>query len=213
MAGQKAPKPPVQFLGPVDLWAVLKISGIEVWRSALEHLQAKSFVQRRLLFLRKNVAPMPVHNHDEINETMEHPDLGDVRALGLVRPPNFKPFQQIRINLMVRPRNGQPRLGLDRRQPQQPLDSLAVGQMSPALKPGRHLADPKIRRIGELLRFNLEMADLPIELGLQLVASFFLLRPAMVSTVIQFLPLSVIEKLPPFGFMFAPFRARGTNRL
>ena len=79
----------------------------------LQRIYTKRLVQRCRKLPREDITGVPVHDHRQEDEAVGQANVGDVRRPSFIRRLDRHPFQQIGVNLVVRPVGRQPRLRID----------------------------------------------------------------------------------------------------
>jgi hypothetical protein len=114
----------------------------------LERLDAKIGAKRVRQPRRQHRAANPVHDDHRKEKALGHRDVGDVRAPPLIDPLDRDPVEQVRVDLVLGCRLAGVQALVDRHQPHQthePLDPLAVDQVTLGRQPCRHPARAVIR--------------------------------------------------------------------
>ena len=94
-----------------------------------QRLQTEAGVQRDRKLPGQDIAAVPIHDDNQINEAVGQTNVGDVADPGLIRTVHRNPFQKIGIDLVIRPAGARARLGIDGLKPHPPhqaLDALAI---------------------------------------------------------------------------------------
>lgn len=69
----------------------------------LQGFQAKLLLQRDRKLPRRNIAAVPIHDDNQINQPVGQTNVGDIADPGLIRMVHRNSFQEIGINLVIRP--------------------------------------------------------------------------------------------------------------
>jgi hypothetical protein len=102
-------------------------------KKLVQCLDTEGRIQRRRDLPGQNVTAKPVHDCNQVDEPIEHPNIRNVSTPDLIGTVNHHISQQIRVSLMLLRREAQTRLrinGLQAHQSHQPPDPLNIDRMS-----------------------------------------------------------------------------------
>ena len=114
-------------------------------QGVIQSLQAKVSVQSNRNGPRQNVTAEPVHDGNQVDESLAKPDVGDVAAPHLVCSVDHHPPEQVGEYFMLLISFAESWLrvyGLDAHEPHEALHALVIDAAPLLMKPGRHATNP-----------------------------------------------------------------------